>query len=86
VAVASLGTTLFLRHSLQTVFNGWLEREDRTSFGFDRRGFSLNVIKPMSPGLVLLGTVSWSRTKLTHLEIAESEVDRQLLPFATMLA
>ncbi len=85
-AVASWEQPYFFGIPMQTVFNGWLEREDRTSFGFDRRGFSLNVIKPMSPGLVLLGTVSWSRTKLTHLEIAESEVDRQLLPFATMLA
>ncbi len=70
---------------MQTIVNAWLESEDRTSFGFDRRGFGLNVVKPLSPGLVLLGTLSWSRTKLTFLKIAESEVDRQLLPYSTML-
>jgi len=71
---------------MQTVVNAWLEGEDRKSFGFDRRGFSLNVVKPLFPGFILLGTLSWSRTKLTYLEIAESSVDRQLLPFSTMLA
>ncbi len=85
-AVASWEQPYFLGVPMQTILNGWIEGEDRTSFGFDRRGFSLNVVKPLSPRFVLLGTLSWSRTKLTYLEIAESEVDRQLLPFSTMLA
>lgn len=85
-AVASWEQPYFFGIPMQTVVNVWLEGEDRKSFGFDRRGFSLNVVKPLSPGFVVLGTLSWSRTKLTFLEIAESEVDRQLLPFSTMLA
>ena len=85
-AVASWEQPYFFGMPMQTVVNAWLEGEDRKSFGFDRRGFSLNVVKPLFPGFVLLGTLSWSRTKLTYLEIAESSVDRQLLPFSTMLA
>jgi outer membrane protein insertion porin family len=85
-AVASWEQPYILGVPMQTVVNAWIEGEDRTSFGFDRRGVSLNVVKPLSPRFVLLGTLSWSRTKLTYLEIAESEVDRQLLPFSTMLA
>jgi outer membrane protein insertion porin family len=84
--VASWEQPYFFGVPMQTIVNAWLEGEDRTSFGFDRRGISLNVVKPLFPGFVLLGTLSWSRTKLTYLQIAESEVDRQLLPFATMLA
>ncbi len=84
--VASWEQPYFFGVPMQTVANAWLEGEDRTSFGFERSGISLNFVKPISPGFVLLGTLSWSRTKLTHLEIAESEVDRQLLPYATMLA
>lgn len=84
--VASLEQPYFFGVPMRTIVNAWLEGEDRTSFGFDRRGLSLNVVKPLFPGFVLLGTISWSRTKLTYLHIAESEVDRQLLPFSTMLA
>jgi outer membrane protein insertion porin family len=84
--VASWEQPYFFGVPMHTIINAWLEGEDRKSFGFDRRGFSLNVVKPLFPGFVLLGTLSWSRTKLTYLEIAESEVDRQLLPFSTMLA
>ena len=75
----------FLGVPMQTSMNAWLEREDRKSFGFDRRGISLNTVKPLAGGLVLLGTISLSRTKLTYLEIAESEVDRQLQPYSTAL-
>ena len=85
-AVASWEQPYFLGIPMQTILNGWLEGEDRKSFGYDRRGFSLNVVKPLSPGFVILGTLSLSRTKLTYLEIAESEVDRQLFPFSTALA
>jgi len=70
---------------MQTSMNAWLEGEDRKSFGFDRRGISLNTVKPLAGGFLLLGTISLSRTKLTYLEIAESEVDRQLQPYSTTL-
>ena len=70
---------------MQTSTNAWLEGEDRKSFGFDRRGIGLNTVKPLAGGFLLLGTISLSRTKLTYLEIAESEVDRQLQPYSTAL-
>ncbi len=85
-AVASWEQPYFFGIPMQTVANAWLESEDRTSFAFERRGVSLNFVKPLTPGFVLLGTLSLSRTKLTNLLIAESEVDRQLLPYSTMLA
>ena len=75
----------FFGMPMQTSMNAWLEREDRTSFGFDRRGISLNTVKPLGGGFHFLGTISLSRTKLTYLEIAESEVDRQLRPYSTSL-
>ena len=84
-AVVSWEQPYFFGVPMQTSMNAWLEGEDRKSFGFDRRGVSLNVIKPLAGGFVLLGTLSLSRTKLTYLEIAESEVDRQLQPYSTTL-
>lgn len=70
---------------LRTQASGWLEAEDRTSFGFDRRGVSLTLTKPLSATVQILGMLSWARTKLTFLDIAESEVDRRLLPYSTSL-
>lgn len=70
---------------MRTQASAWLEAEDRTSFGFDRRGISLNVTKPLGATVQILGTLSWARTKLTYLGIAESEVDRRLFPYSTSL-
>ena len=85
-AVMAWEQPYFFGVPMRTVLNAWIEGEDRTSFGFDRRGVSLNLIKPLFPGFVLLGTLTWSRTKLTFLNIAENEVDRQLFPYSTTQA
>ncbi len=63
--------------------NVWLEREERISFGFDRRGFSLTGLKPLKGDLMSVLTFRYARTVLTHLEITESEVDRQFFPFSS---
>ncbi len=63
--------------------NIWLEREERVSFGFDRRGVSLTGIKALSGDLMTVMTFRYARTVLTHLEITESEVDRQFFPFSS---
>lgn len=70
---------------MRTQASAWLEAEDRTSFGFDRRGIGLTATKSLSATVQALGTLSWARTKLTYLGIAESEVDRRLFPYSTSL-
>ena len=84
-AVAAWEQPYLFGMPMRTQASAWLEAEDRTSFGFDRRGISLNVIKPLSTAVQILGTLSWARTKLTYLGIAESEVDRRLFPYSTSL-
>ena len=83
--VISWDQPYFFGVPMQTTMNAWLEGEDRKSFGFDRRGISLNTAKPLAGGFLLFGTISLSRTKLTYLKIAESEVDRQLQPYSTTM-
>ncbi len=68
---------------LRTYLNAWLEREERISFGFDRRGVSWTGIKALTGDLMTVMTLRYARTVLTHLEIAESEVDRQFFPFSS---
>jgi len=65
---------------------GWVEKEDRTSFTFDRRGVSFNLSRPLLPHLILIGTLSWSRTDLSNLQIPESEIDVRLQHYSTTLA
>lgn len=68
--------------SLQTFVNAWLEREERKSFSFDRRGVSMTSIKSFSENWLFLTTLRWVRTTLFNLQIAESEVDRQQSPYS----
>jgi len=84
-AVAAWEQPYLFSVPMRTQASAWLEAEDRTSFGFDRRGIGLNVTKSLSPAVQVLGTLSWARTKLTYLDIAESEVDRRLFPYSTSL-
>ena len=84
-AVVSWDQPYFFGMAMRTYMNAWLETEDRRSFGFDRRGVSLNTIKSLGRGRLFMTTLSWSRTRLTFLEIEESEVDRRLFPYSTTL-
>jgi len=70
---------------LESYLNGWIERERRTSYSFDRRGISLSSIKTIADrgNLIFLGTMRLTRTTLFELEIPESEVDRQHFPYST---
>lgn len=68
---------------LQTYLNIWLEREERTSYSYDRRGISLTTIKSFSKNKIFLTTMRWARTTLFDLKISESEIDRQHSPFST---
>lgn len=67
---------------MPTYLNAWLEREQRTSYSFDRQGVSLTAIKSFSKELMFLMTLRWVRTTLFDLEIEPSEVDRQHQPFS----
>ncbi len=67
---------------LQTFVNVWLEREERKSFSFYRRGVSMTSLKPFSENWLFLATLRWVRTTLFDLQIAESEIDRQQSPYS----
>jgi len=66
----------------QSSLNVWMEREERKSFDYDRRGISLTTIKSSSNNIILLTTLRWARTTLFNLEVEESEIDRQHHPFS----
>jgi outer membrane protein insertion porin family len=72
----------FFGMHLQTYVNVWLEREERISFSFERSGFSLTTIKPLSEDILFFSTLRWARTTLFDLQISESEIDRQYSPFS----
>jgi outer membrane protein insertion porin family len=80
--VVSLEQPYFFGLPLQNYLNGWLEREDRMSYGFDRRGLSFTGIKPLFKDSILLATLTWASTTLYYLDIAENEIDRQFFPFS----
>jgi len=63
--------------------NGWIEREERLSYGFDRRGVSLTALREIAADWTSLTTVRYARTTLYFLEVPESEVDRQHFPYST---
>jgi len=71
--------------ALQPSVLGWIERENRTDFDFDRRGGSFNLTRPLGRNLLLITTLSWSRTELLNVAIDESEIDRRLRNYATAL-
>ena len=84
-AVASWEQPYFLGIPTQMFVNAWLEREERESYSFERRGFSLSTFYSLSgkEEMVLLATMKYARTTLFELWVSESEVDRQHFPFST---
>jgi len=83
-AVFSWEQPYFFGLHLQTYLNAWLEREERVSYSYERRGISLSTIKPLSESgdMTLLTALRVVRTTLVDLKISESEVDRQFFPFS----
>jgi len=67
---------------MRTYFSGYLEKEDRTSFSYERRGLSLSTLRNLPSSFSLLLAAGALRTKLTNLEISESEVERERLPYS----
>jgi outer membrane protein assembly complex protein YaeT len=72
----------FFGQPMKTYLNAWLEREERKSFSYERRGISLTGINSVSENMMLLMTLRWVRTELLNLKIEPSEVDRQHSPFS----
>ncbi len=72
----------FLGLRMRTYFSGYLEKEDRTSFSYERRGLTLSTMRNLPAGFSLLLAAGALRTKLTNLQIAESEVERERLPYS----
>ena len=85
-AIASWNQPYLFGLPLQPSFLAWTEKEDRVSYTYDRQGFSFNTIRPLHRDLLLLTTLSWTRTVLTELKIPESSVDRRFQPYSTALA
>ena len=85
-AIAAWNQPYLFGLPLQPSFLAWTEKEDRISYTYDRRGFSFNTARPLRRDLLLLTTLSWTRTELTKLEIPESDVDRRFQPYSTALA
>ncbi|MBN1939656.1 MAG: BamA/TamA family outer membrane protein [Candidatus Aminicenantes bacterium] len=81
-AVASWESPTFFGLPYQSALNGWIEREERPSYGFDRRGVSLSASRAIGPGWTSLTTARVAQTTLYFLKIAESEVDRQHFPYS----
>ncbi|MGA2362699.1 MAG: POTRA domain-containing protein [Candidatus Aminicenantales bacterium] len=84
-AILSLNQPYLFGAALRPSLLGWIEKEDRTSFTFDRRGVSFNLSRPLLPHLILIGALSWSRTDLSNLQIPESEIDIRLQHYSTTL-
>ncbi|MGB9892983.1 MAG: outer membrane protein assembly factor BamA, partial [Candidatus Saccharicenans sp.] len=67
---------------MRTYISGYLEKEDRTSFSYERHGLTLSTIRNLPANFSLLLAAGALRTKLTNLEISESEVERMRLPYS----
>ncbi len=65
-----------------TYLNGWIEEEDRASFGYKREGVSLSVIKPIFWNLTLLAALRYASTTLYYLDIPPNEIDREFYPYS----
>ncbi len=67
---------------MRTYFSGYLEKEDRTSFSYERRGLTLSTMRNLPADFSLLLAAGALRTKLTNLQISESLVERERLPYS----
>jgi outer membrane protein assembly complex protein YaeT len=84
-AVASWQQPYFFRVPMKTYLSAWWEREERTSFQYERQGISLSGIRAFGGNRdwTLITGLRYARTKLLELEIEENEIDRQFFPYST---
>ena len=81
-AVASWESPTLFGLPYQAAFNAYLEREERVSYGFDRRGAGISAVRSIGTSWTSLTTLSYARTTLYFLETSETEVDRQHYPYS----
>lgn len=67
---------------VRTYLSGYVEREERTSFSYERRGSILSTRRTFLTDFNLLLSAGILRTRLTNLRISESEVERERLPYS----
>ncbi len=85
-AVVSWTQPYLFGAALRPSLLAWIEKEDRTSFTYNRRGVGLNLTRPVTPQMTLFGTLRWSRTDLSNLQVPESSIDRRLQHYSTTAA
>lgn len=87
-AVASWNQPYLFGLAMPTTLLAWAEREDRVSFKFDRRGVSLNTIKSLGAGRLLLASLSLTRTAIFDVSIEDppDDIDRRYLPYSAAMA
>jgi outer membrane protein insertion porin family len=86
-AVASWTQPYLFGLAMPTTVLGWFEREDRVSFDYDRRGVSLNAVKPLSGNRLFLASLSLTRTETFNVDIPDPDldIDRRLQPYSAAL-
>lgn len=86
-AVASWTQPYLFGLAIPTTVLAWMEREERDSFTFDRRGVSLSAVKSMGRTRLLLASLSLIRTALPRVEVTAppEEID-PFLPYSAALA
>jgi len=67
---------------MRTYLSGYVEKEDRTSFSYERRGFVASTRRGLPANFSLLLSVGALKTRLTNLKISESQVERERLPYS----
>jgi len=67
---------------MRTYLSAYLEKEDRTTFSYERRGITLSTIRNLPAGFGLVLAAGALKTRLTRLEISESQVERERLPYS----
>ncbi len=86
-AVASWTQPYLFGLAMPTTVLGWFEREDRESFDYDRRGVSINAVKPLSRNRLFLASLSLTRTETFNVDISDPDldIDRRLQPYSAAL-
>ena len=85
-AVFSWKQPYFLGFPMETYFNTWLEREERTSFTYEGSGVSLTTVKSLSnkENMDFLSTFRYARRIITDLKFEKvSDIDRLFFPYST---
>ncbi|HEK85599.1 MAG TPA: hypothetical protein ENO29_04500 [Candidatus Aminicenantes bacterium] len=67
---------------MRTYLSAYWENQDRTTFSYERRGMTLSTMRNLPGGFSLVLAAGALRTRLTRLEISESQVERERLPYS----